>query len=161
MFETLVASDTVLLRSSRSVTLFLHFETLICVAWGLWQCVGDIVFGRRDGGPASSKRCPEDHICMSLFLSISRVGCFYSEEMLITPRSFDEDGIMLAQPTTPSSSAPIRILNTRRRIYLIKQRTHEFHTSLRSTMLRVIPRKQLSYHHLHSESNTRLPLLKQ
>lgn len=84
------------------------------------------------------------------------------QTMLNITSSFDENGTMFAQHSPPSSSDNIvRILKTHRRISFIKQRTHEFHSGLRSSMLRFIPRKQLSYHQLHNNSHARLPLLKQ
>jgi len=84
------------------------------------------------------------------------------QTMLMVTCSFDENGIMLAQHSPScSSDNTVRILKTHRRLNFFKQRTHEFHSSLRSNVLRLIPRKQLSYHQLHNNSHTRLPLLKQ
>lgn len=88
----------------------------------------------------------------------TRTNETFEQEMLIRCSS-SEDGIMLAKPT-PSSSSPIHIFNTRRRIHLLKQRTHEFHTVVRSNMLRVLPRKQFSYH-MREQSDSRLPLFEQ
>jgi hypothetical protein len=101
---------------------------------------------------------PEIMFMNTLTPSQARRNEKFEQEMLIHYSSF-EDGIMQAKPT-PSSSSPIHIFKTRRRIHLLKQRTHEFHTVVRTNMLRVLPRKQFSYH-LREQSESRLPLFEQ
>lgn len=82
------------------------------------------------------------------------------EEMLTSLHSSSQDGIMLAKPSSSSSSS-IHLYSMRGRIHLFKQRAHEFHTALRTNVLRVLPRRQFSYQHMHRESDVRLPLFSQ